>query len=216
MSRSDGVQDRARTRALIAGTTDYSGFSLQDCVSHLEDWVRSTSEVANDLEEHIEELRELGSGYIFNVAYDFGFSSIDFLNRVSDDLKRLKTEIRTGVRAAHLELIDQIASGVEFKHRTCIAFQRDYVHAGIDDQEVWNVMDRLYGDFRGMLFDYEDLASLRYRLKTFVDLPVAKGRLLHVVGDSVDVKPALFGISVDVKRLLKGLWDWMRGRNEQT
>jgi hypothetical protein len=63
---------------------------------------------------------------------------------------------------------------------------------------------------RGMLYDYDDLDNLKWRLKTFVDLPPSAAGFGRTLDEAVEVKPSIFGLTVDLKAIAKRLFGWVK------
>jgi len=201
-----------KPRSWIVGTTDYSGFTLAECKEHLEEWRESMGKVRTDLERFHRELRAEAEDAVHRQALEFGANSIDYLERMDADLVRLITETESEVGQAHLELLRQMVESLDYEHSRCVAFKSEYVGSlGLEPRSHW-LMDRLYGDYRGVLWYFSDLKNLGYRLRTFEKLPSEKRDLRKSLSDSLELKPNFCGIGLDLKKAGKAIASLFRFR----
>ncbi len=201
-----------RKRSILAGFTDYTGYSMGDIIAHLRDWKRNTEEVRELLRRHLEavqnNLDRLDSpGDIESYIRFF----LDLYGRFQDDFERLLKELPNGVRSRHVQIVTQIYDGSRRADRLCRGFKEDHIERVLKDESLrYSLIDQIYGDTREMLSDYRDLANLAHRLKTFVEEGTQAAS--EGVLDGLDLKPNLWGIGVDVKHWIKKALNWFKAR----
>lgn len=159
----------ARKRDLFVGMTDYTGVSMEDILSHLRDWHDGTVECIEALrsfETEVEDHRQQLESPNDILAYIRYF--IDLLERYAADFERLLRELPEFVTEAHVEIVQQIRESASLEESKGSRFARDHVEAGVKDEALRWLVDGIYQQSAGMLFDYHDLSNLAPRLRTFV------------------------------------------------
>ena len=159
----------------------------------------------SELEGFRDELSQEGDTPVHMLALDYSDASVGFLERMQADLKRLVAELPQGVKNAHVALLEQMILDLDIELRRCQSFKKEYQGSpGLEPHSRW-LMDRLYADYAGLVWDFADFGSMASRLRTFVDLPVADDNLKKSLADSIEAKPNFFGFGVDLKKALTAI-----------
>ena len=160
----------------------------------------------NDLEGFRDKLSQEGDTAVHLRALDYADVSLGHLDCMEADLKRLVSELPQGVKHAHIALLEQMIIDSDIELKRCHLFKNEYQRSyGLEQRSRW-LMDRLYGDYAGLIWDYADFGSMVGRLGTFVNLPVAGGNLKKSLTDSIEVKPSFFGLGIDLKKAIPALF----------
>lgn len=188
----------ARKRSIIAGTTDYSGYSLGEMIAHLAEWRDSTRDTIARLTEYRKAV-ETASGELERhfVILEFLDRRIDLFKRILPDLLRLIEELPAGPRPRHVELIQQIVERSQYDDYFCVQFKNEFLNGKQHSELLGNI----YTTTREMIIDYLDLANLAQRLRTFLEQESSTSRL-----SVLELKPNIYGIGVDLKLLFGRLW----------
>lgn len=199
----------AYERHYLAGWTDYTGVSLEDIVRHLGDWANSTRDTIDRLKGYRRRTTE-SAALLENPIEVLGYLDffIDLFGRYLADIERLLIEIPSGVTEAHLQIVDQIYRSVKREDDGTVQFKNDWVYKTLPHEEMRPLLDNIYGETRNMLVDYRDLSNLVPRLKTFVGAHPQQSEFLP----DVQLKPGLFGIGVNLNRLIPKVHRWWKGR----
>lgn len=201
-------------RHLITGMTDYTGVSLDDILSHLREWLSNTEKTIDSLRHYLfktEEQRSLleNPKAVISFLKHFIDLFIDLFSRYKGDLERLVKEIPSGVTAARLEIVDQLYKSSLHEEGLTIQFKQDWVYKPLPHEEARPLLDNIYGDTRDMLVDYRDLSNLVPRLRTFVG---SKTSSFEALSD-LHLKPNVFGIGLNLNRILGRIRDWWQRRS---
>ena len=207
----------ARQRAIMAGTTDYTGVPLEDMIDHLKDWkdhsdatVRSLREYLARVKENEERLDEPDD--IKKYIQYF----IDLFTRYSGDFSRLLAELHNGVAQRHVEVVDQVYRSSRMEENVCVSFKRNHIERNLKDESLRFLLDRIYGDTRDALVYCSDLSNLSARLATFVGSSSATAAFTVDDVDAVELKPNVFGIGINLNHLIKRFVRWFKQRKPKT
>lgn len=123
--------------------------------------------------------------------------SIFFSNKFNiyfKDIKRVITEVKSGVYQRHISTLDQVYRDSQSMEAKCVNFKDHYseVH---DTDKVGNAMNDIYSYSREMLIDLQDLSNLNEVLATHITTREDE--------DIIDVKPNFFGIEVNINAFWK-------------
>lgn len=195
-------------RDIMAGMTDYTGVPLADILAHLDDWVRITSNTITVLESSLAELPER-EALLENAqaVEDYLRHFIDLFNRYLGDLRRLRTELPTGVSPAHIEILKQIDASASHEESITIRFGADWVKKQLPHKEVRPYLSRIYAGARDQLVDYQDFSNLIPRLRVFLG-PTPPAEALT----DLHLKPNIFGIGLNLNRLFGRFVAWWQRR----
>jgi hypothetical protein len=150
---------------MAAGMTDYSGYSMEDMLAHLREWVVNTVDAIAQLEEVRGKLKiaELES----NEPMDFCDACIAEFQKFVPEFERLIVELPKGVRPRHLEALRQLHQMAKLGDEACVQFKHDCLGA-LPSEDLRPVFDKLYAEARQQLVDYFDLDNMRHRLEALV------------------------------------------------
>ena len=196
----------AHERSYLAGATDYTGVSLEDIVLHVNQWQATTEQTIVDLRKYLEKAKQQ-SELLENPREITSFLDyfIDLFSRYLNDIGRLAREIPKGVTAAHIEIVQQLYRSSKLEEQATIRFKQDWVYKRLPHEEARPLLDKIYGDTRDQLIDYRDLSNVIPRLRTFVGASSSS----EVLQD-FHLKPNVFGVGVNLNRILARTRDWWR------
>lgn len=191
-------------RSILEGMTDYTGVSLEDILSHFCDWLKNTSKTIELLESYASKVEENGA-LLENPEEVLSFVNffINLFIRYKNDFETLVKEMQEGVLEAHIEIVKQLYKSSELEENHTIRFKNDWVYKSLPHEEMRPLLDDIYANTRGLLVDYRDLSNVIPRLKTFIR-PSTKPE--EVLTDFL-LKPSMFGVGVDLNRLLAKVKD---------
>ncbi len=196
-----------RPRSIFAGGTDYSGVPLEDIREHLLEWrenCRALGEALGQYQEKVEFHEEMLSEPIEVLR----FVSVmrDFFELSKTDFDRLVEATNSGVKAAHVELVSEMADAATSKDKYCVTFKREFILGPMKDESMRGLLDNIYADAReGVLF-MRDLDNLKFRLRTFVDVHTSSTRKAELVG----LRPGLWGFSINLKEMWRRVKAWFK------
>jgi len=158
-----------RPRGLIVGTTDYTGFTVDEIVEHLEDWQVTTKAVSAKMQEFVTKVSQVVTQLSDpDDVIAFCAIVIDRLSRFEPEFERLKKELPHGIRARHITSVQQLWEMARSLDGTCIHFKRDHISRGLPDESVRPLLDEIYSTARDQALYYVDLSNLVGRLKALV------------------------------------------------
>lgn len=195
-------------RNTFAGMTDYTGVSLADILMHLRDWERDTSQAAAKLRAHsirVEAEKERLQNSRAVLAFCAKFSEL--FDRYAADLKRLVSELPSGVRDAHVKIVRQLYDSAKHEDGSILRFRNDYVYGALKDESLRHFLEDIYTDAREVMVDFQDLSNLAPRLETFVGSEPPR----EVLTD-FHLKPNVFGLGWNINRTLARINKWWRNR----
>lgn len=204
-----GEQLMTKKRSFIVGMTDYSGFSLDEMISHLCDWKETTTETIETLKKFLDEVNSKADRLDRpDDIKEYINTFIDLFERFVFDFQRLLEELPKGVRSRHIKLLEQLFTRSEMEDRTCATFKKEHICIELKDEALrTSLIDEIYRETRGMLHDYRDLSNLYRRLETFVeDMPEKKD---EVDLGGVELKPNFFGLGVNLNPWIKKMWEFL-------
>jgi pyrimidine deaminase RibD-like protein len=153
----------------MAGTTDYTGVSMDAILSHVRGWRDSTANTIKALqrlrgqvETHKDRLD--WPAEILNFLDCF----IDLFGRYLGDFERLASELPRNVSDAHIQIVRQIYNSSSLEERLCVNFKKEHIERSLKDESLRGLVDRVYAESRDTLIDYRDLSNLEPRLRTFI------------------------------------------------
>lgn len=196
-----------RTRSVIAGMTDYTGVPLEDIVNHLRDWSSETTNVIETLTGYRRAIEREPDKFEFPkdiVQYIDYF--IDLFTRYRSDLDRVLAEIPASVRETHIEILQQLLNSSDYEEERCIKFKTQHISHRLPDESARLVLDDIYAESRSMLIDYRDLSNLLPRLRTFI------GPISTPNREIVQLKPGIWGVSVDIRQAMRTVKQWWNKR----
>lgn len=186
--------------------TDYTGVPLNDIVDHLGQWSEETGKAIAALNRQRgvvaqERTRfESPEDILWYIDY-----FVDLFMRYQGDIDRVLAEISAGVREAHIEILGQILRSSDHEAARCLAFKRDHISHRLRDEHARPDLDKIYSETRSMLTDFQDLSNVIPRLKTYV------GLISTASPEVLQLKPGLWGVSIDLKEVARRLRNWWSG-----
>lgn len=200
----------AHERSYLAGMTDYTGVGLDNIHVHLREWMENTDKTINDLRRY-RESAENQSSLLKNSKQIISYIDyfIDLFSRYRSDLERLVDETKESVSAAHVEIISQLYKSSTVEEQTTIQFRDDWVYRSLPHEEIRPLLDDVYRDTRDRLIDFRDLSNLAPRLKTFIR---DSSPLSSEVLQDLHLKPNIFGIGININRIMGRLLGWFKKR----
>jgi hypothetical protein len=159
------------SRALMAGSTDYSHQSFDDMVEDLKDWLKSLKEVYGYLEEN-SSLLDKGD-YWKNVDYDVQATlrySSKFFNTSIVEIDSIISDFEFEVKPNHISRIKSLsrtASELNIElgkvwHEEPWEYNKEFGNPN------FQILERMYGEARDMAVDMIDLSNLAGRLRDFI------------------------------------------------
>lgn len=195
-----------KERSIICGMTDYTGVDLETIVDHLKGWKLNTEGTINKLNRHLTSVHE-NWDRIDNPSDIEWFIThfIDLFKRYVGDFARLISELPRTVEQRHIDILDQIYDNSEFKDNSCVHFKHEHIERALKDESLRILIDEIYANTREQIFDYKDLSNLSSRLRTYVghNLNNSTSALKDI--DSLELKPNIFGIGINLNHLIKKL-----------
>lgn len=183
--------------------TDYTGVPLTDIVDHLRQWSEETGKAIATLNRQRGVVAQERTRFEFPgdiLRYIDYF--VDLFTRYQGDIDRVLVEISAGVREAHIEILGQILHSSDHAETRCLAFKRDHITHRLRDEQARPDLDKIYSETRSMLTDFHDLSNVIPRLKTYVGLAST------VLPEVLQLKPGLWGVSIDLKETARRLRKW--------
>ena len=158
-----------RRKSIMAGMTDYTGYSLDEIREELGDWINSTKSVIEALKEHdakvVENELKIDRPHIIRGYIEYWG---DLLMKFEYELNRLIFAVNSRVESRHVELARQLFELSQLEDKTCIRFAMDHLEGRIKDESQRHFLDRIYADVRGLLGSLLDISNVAYQLKTYV------------------------------------------------
>ena len=191
-----------RPRSIFAGGTDYTGVGLSDIVGQILEWRDNTAATIKFLESQITVIQDRAALLEDPTEIErFVAYFIDLFRRYLADLAILVEQIPTRVRERHIELVSQLFDSSQVEEHLCIRFKENFVNKSIPHEEMRPFLDRIYGETRDQLIDFQDFSNLVPRLRTFID-EATSGR------DQVfQLTPSFWGMGLN----LRVLWQRAKG-----
>ncbi len=196
-------------RSPFAGDTDYTGVPMRDILLHLKDWRRNTDATIEKIKRGIQKVND--QSRLFEnpeEVVSFGEHFIDLFSRYGHDIDRLIAELPQGVTRAQVEIVEQIYKSSRREERLTVEFKQDLLHKHLAHEEARQILGDIYASIRGRLVDFRDFSNLVPRLRTFI----SESPISDEVLPEIELKPGIFGISINLNRVLPRIMKWWRKR----
>jgi len=154
----------------IQGLRDYTGVSLQDIITDLEDWHYKTGEVIRSLKE-LKVETEINAERLEDVESIIGYIDYceDLFQGYESDFKRILDEISERVEDRHIESLQQIFKSSRDEEKSHNReFKREHFAKTLKDESMRPLLSEIYCLTGNQLLHNINLNSLSQRLKTFV------------------------------------------------
>lgn len=208
----------SKKRSMIAGMTDYSGYTLEEMIKHIYDWEVETTKVVNSLSGlKIEVQKEPDEYEDAESVVEYIDHMIYIFNNYKEDFVRLLKELPSGVEQRHVQIVDNIYRYSQLEERSASIFKKDFIECRLKNESRRRILDQIYQDSESMLVDYRDLSNLKTRLLTFVGTKsykkIKSNLWLSVIGLTMSIMVALISITnlfnnvktPDIKRKIQEL-----------
>ena len=200
-----------RKRSIFAGNTDYAGVGIDDIIYHLKDIRDLTYDTIQKLQSYRKKA-QLNQQKLNNPRDVF--NCIDYLsdlfNRYLGDLDILVKELNYSVEERHIEIINQILSSNKSEETVCVNFARENINDQLKDESMRGLLDIIYSNSRGLFINYQDLANMVIRLKTFVGSSPKSDSSTDTSDEIFTFKFNLYFLTGDLKKLFYILCKWWK------